>query len=169
MNKAFYISAIALSFIFLCVCGYYIEEVDSARALESFSYYSSSYGDSYNYGYSSYNAYEGLAEDYTSEAALVSIFFFLFFITTDILGLLKVKTKTVKILGIIGVSLTGIMLIWDLLIISSPSNLSFDEVGGGFAFYALIILAFSIVGLVQAVRFSKNEKVKTDRHDVLDI
>lgn len=167
MNKAFYISAIALSFIFLCICGYYIEETSSARALESFSYYSSSYTDSYSY--SSYNIYEGLAENYTSEVALISLFFFLFFITTDVLGLLKVKTKTVKVLGIIGISLTGIMLIWDLLILSSPSSLSFDEVGGAFSLYSLTVLAFSIVGLVQSVRFSKNEKVKTDRHDILDI
>ena len=168
MNKAFYISSIVLSFIFLCVCGYYIEEVDSAESLEYFSY-SNSYTDSYNYGYSSYNPYEGLAEEATTEAAMVSIFFFLFFIATDILGLARVKTTTTKVMGIIGLCFSGLMLMWDFLVLSSPSGLSFDEVGGGFAFYALIVLAFSIVGLVQAVRYSKEKVAPANRTDILDM
>ena len=168
MNKAFYISSIALSFIFLCVCGYYIGEVESARSAE-FSSYLNSYTDTYNYGYSSYNPYEGYADEYTTEAAIVSIFFFLFFIATDILGIAKIKTTTIKALGIIGLCLSGLMLMWDFLILSSPSSLSFDEVGGAFAFYALIILAFSIVGLVQAVLYSKGKVVSVQRTDILDM
>ncbi len=168
MNKAFYISSIVLSFIFLIVCGYYIAEVESVRNLE-FTSSINSYTDSYNYGYSSYNMYEGYAEEYTSEAAMISIFFFLFFITTDILGLARIKTKTVKVLGIIGICLSGIMLMWDFLVLSSPSSLAFNEVGIAFLFYGLVILAFSIIGLIQAVRFSKDKVVSINRKDLLDM
>jgi len=115
LKKAFYISSIVLIFIFLFVCGYYIAEVDSARSEELFSSINS-YANPYNYGYSNFNMYAGFAESYTREAALVSIFFFLVFIITDIFGLVRVKTKTVKVLGIIGICLSGIMLIWDFLI-----------------------------------------------------
>lgn len=167
MNKAFYISSIVLSFVFLCVCGYYIGEVESAKAADIISSLSS-YADSLNYGYPSYNSYSSAASDYTTEAAIVSIFFFLFFITTDILGVARVKTTTTKTLGIIGLCLSGLMLMWDFLILSSPSSLSFDEVGGGFGFYGLIMLAFSIVGLVQAVRYSNGKVVPVKRTDILD-
>ena len=153
MNRAFYIVGIVFAVIFFFFCGYYIAEVESAR---SAYLYDSFYGYS-DYGYGSYySSYtHNYASDYTEEAALWSIFFFLLFITIDLLGLLKVKTKTTKIMSIIGLSISGIFLLWNFGVLADPGAMSFDEVGGAWILYSFIMLAFSIVGLTQAVRFSK--------------
>lgn len=158
MNRAFYIIGIVLSVVFLVVCGYYINEVSITRYADLFSSFS------YNYTYNS-----GAVDSLTEEAGLVSLFFFLFFITADILGLIKVKRKTMKVMGIIGICISGIFLVWDLGMMSSPGSMSFDEVGVGFVLYALIMLAFSIVGLNQSIRFAKHGKTHTTRStDLLD-
>ena len=162
--KALYIVGIVLSFIFLFVIGFFIAEVESARYM---SYYDYSDPYSYNYGYSSYTNY---GEDDTLLGAIVSFFFFAFFILAGILGLIKTKTKTNKVLSIIGLSLSGIFFFWNILVMVDPGALSYDEVGGGYILYSLVMLAFMIVGLVQAVRYAKRSSVvpvvSTD--DVLD-
>jgi len=138
MNKAFYISSLVLSVLFGFIVLYYIDLVVSAR----YSWYSSPYD------YSS-----GSSE--TEEAGLISLFFFLFFITTFLLGLIKIKRVTNKVLSIIGLSLAALFLLWDLVMLSSPSSISFDEVGIGFFFFTPVITAFSIVGIVQSNRFKR--------------
>lgn len=166
MNKAFYISGIVLSVIFLFVCGYYINAAHDARIAAIFS----------DYGYDSYASYSYGSSDasgITEEGGLVSLLFFLAFIAIDILGLVKIKTTTMKVMGILGLSISGIFLLWDLMMISSPGALSFDEVGLGFFLYCFIILAFCIVGLVQSIRFAnKRNNVNLDAggqsSDVLD-
>ena len=165
MNKAFYISGIVLSFIFLFVIGYYAGEVSSARFNALFSNYD--YG-SYGYGYNeSYS-------DLTVTAGIWSLLFILIFIAIDLLGLIKIKTKTTKVLSIIGLSLSAIFLLWTFAVIASPGSMSFDEVAGGFGFYAMVMMAFSIVGLVQSIRFANKDlrKVKEDLNsgstDLLD-
>lgn len=167
MNKAFYIISLALSVIFMVLCGYYIEEVSDARLSALLSSYN--YSDPYS-SYSSYYSSYDAGSDLTAEASLIAIFFFLLFITTDLLGVLKVKTTTTKVLGIIGMSLSGLMLLWDLLMASSPSSISFDEVGGVFILYSFVILAFSIVGLIQSIRYDKVLKTPSPvtNSDVLD-
>ena len=158
MNRALYIIGIVLSVVFIGVCGYYIEEVEHARY---------GYGFDLSSYYSSYDS--GAANSVTEEAGLVSLFFFLFYLSADILGLIKVKRTTMKVMGIIGVSITGIFLLWDLAMMSEPGALSFDEVGAGFVFYALIMLAFSIVGLIQSVKFVKYGRTTTVKStDLLD-
>jgi hypothetical protein len=91
----------------------------------------------------------------TEEGALVSLFFFIFFITTFLLGLTRIKRVVNKVLSIIGLVLSALFLLWDLVMLSSPSNLSFDEVGIGFLFFMPVIVAFSIVGIVQSDRYKK--------------
>jgi hypothetical protein len=168
MNKAFYIVGIVFGFIFMCVTSYFMAEVSVARSMEFISSMNS-YSDPYS-TYSSYSsAYSGLAEDATSTAAMVSIFFFLLFITVDLLGLMKVKTKVNKVFAIIGLSLSGIMLLWNFLVLADPGAISFDEVGGAFIFYSLVVIAFSIVGLVQSIRFSRGPQQHTQlEKDLLD-
>lgn len=139
MNKAFYISSLVLSVLFGFIIIYYID-------LVSYSRYST-YLDSYNY-------FDSGAEK-TEEAALISLLFFSFFITTFLLGLIKIKRVTNKVLSIIGLSLSALFLLWDLVMWSSPSGLSFDEVGIGFFFFTPVISAFSIVGIVQSNRFKR--------------
>ncbi|MDF3027351.1 MAG: hypothetical protein K0S23_1658 [Fluviicola sp.] len=139
MNKAFYISSLVLSVLFGFIIIYYIE-------LVSYSRYSS-FLDSYNY-------LDSGAEK-TEEAALISLLFFSFFITTFLLGLIKIKRVTNKVLSIIGLSVSALFLLWDLVMWSSPSSLSFDEVGIGFFFFTPMVVAFSIVGIIQSNRFKR--------------
>lgn len=146
MNKAFYIVGIVFSVVFFFVSAYYIAAVDEARYLDFVSY---SYG-----SYNSYSYGSSVASSLTEEGALIALLFFLVFAAVDILGLLKVKTKTAKAMSIIGLSITGLFLLWDLAMMSSPGSMSFDEVGVAFLLYCLIALAFSIVGLIQSVRYS---------------
>ena len=156
MNRAFYISGIVLSVVFIATCGYYANEISNARIVAVIEAFASESLMSFTSDYS----------ELTQEAALVSLLFLAAFLVIDIAGLIQVKTTTTRVLSIIGLSFTGIMLLWDLLVLSSPSAISFDEVAAGFCLYALVVLAFSIVGLVQSVRFfRRNSK---DRADLLD-
>lgn len=167
MNKALYIVGIVFSFVFFFVSAYYVEEVSSARIMEIFSSYDS-YG-GYGSSYSSYSYLSSSASDLTTEAGLIALLFLLVVLFADIMGLMKVKTKTSKVFSIIGISLGGLFLLWDVLMLSSPDSISYDEAGIGFTFYALIALAFSIVGLVQSVRFGKQKKViENPSNDLLD-
>lgn len=152
MNKAIFIIGIVLAFIFIGVCGYYAEEVSSAR----FNYLFSSYNYS-DYSYSGYSSYDTSYRDLTSEAGLWSLVFILFFVAMNLVGLIKVKTKTSKILSIIGLSFSGIVLFWDFAVIGSPGSLSFDEVSPAWVFFSLTMLAFSIIGLIQSIRYEKNK------------
>ncbi len=169
MMKALYITGIVLSVIFMFVIGYFIQEVESARFSSYYSSYSNSY-DIYNsyssYNYNSYNS----GADETMAAAIVSFFFFVFFILTSIFGLVRVKTTTNKVFSIIGLSISGIFFFWNFIVMISPSAVSFDEVGGGFGFYSMIMLAFMIVGLVQAIRYAKRSRgaVQNPSLDILD-
>jgi hypothetical protein len=152
MNKAFYIVGIVFSVIFLIITGYYSEEVSSAKWS---SFYSNMYDYDYlDYGYSSYDSsYE--YKDLTVAAALWSLFFFLCFIAIDLLGMIKIKTKTTKVLSIIGLSFSGIFLLWNFAVMASPGSLSFDEVSPAWGFYCMLMLAFTIVGLVQSARYNR--------------
>lgn len=89
---------------------------------------------------------------------------------TFLLGLINIKRVTNKVLSIIGLSLAALFLLWDLVMLSSPSNLSFDEVGIGFFFFTLVIVAFSIVGIIQSNRFKREgvqykQKMESDLLD----
>lgn len=142
-----------MSVVFMFVIAHYSAEVSSARLDYLFS-------DIYNYssyGYDSYSSYSSSREyeDLTFDAALWSMIFFLLFIAIDLLGLLKIKTKTTKVFSIIGLSISGIFLFWNFGVMSSPGSMSFDEVSPGWMFYSLIVLAFSIIGLVQSIRYQK--------------
>ncbi len=143
MARAFSIVAIVFGIALIILTGFYAEEVRSARwnSWDSFSF--ESYG-----GYSDSNDDDNL----TQQMGFISAAFFAFFIFTYILYLVKVKTKTTKVLSIIGLSITGIMLLWDLVMIASPGSVSFDETAPGWVFYCFIAIAFAIVGTVHSFR-----------------
>ncbi|WP_343605594.1 hypothetical protein [Fluviicola sp.] len=111
------------------------------------------------YDLKTYGEYAGVsnspAEDLTIQATEISLFFFSFFLMTFLLGLIRVKRVTNKVLSIIGLSLSAVFLLWDLAMLSSPSHLSFDEAGIGFLLFSPVITAFSIVGIVQSNRYKK--------------
>ena len=152
MLRGFYLSSILLSIVLAIVSLYYISEVSSARMDALFNSMNNYSQDPYD-SYSSYNYYDDDRDnDITVEAGLVTVFFFLFFAAIQILTIIKLKTKTMKVISIIGVSLTGIMLAWDGVMMSSPGGISFDEVGVVWVLYAVILLAFSIIGTVHAFK-----------------
>lgn len=167
MNKALYIVGIVFAIIFTFVIGYYAAEVASARLDYLFSDFSS-YGSSYYDSYSSGSEYK----DLTFTASLWSLFFIASFIAIDLMGLLNVKTKTAKVFSIIGLSISGIFLFWNFAVMFSDGGITFDEIAGAYIFYCLIMLAFCIIGLVQAVRFGKMNfqpaEVKVANEDILD-
>ena len=148
MSKVLYIIGIVFSIIFIVISGYYSELVSDARFDALFS--------SYNYSYDNYSSYSynGSASDLTVEAAAWSLLFILFFLAMLLVGLIKVKTKTSKVLSIIGLSFGGILLFWDFAVIASPGSLSFNEVSPAWAFFGLMMLAFAIIGLVQSIRYA---------------
>lgn len=171
MNKAIYIIGIVFAFIFIGICGYYAEEVSSARFNALFSSYNYS-----DYSYGGYSSYDSSSSDLTMEAGLWSLFFILFFITMNLIGLIKVKTRTSKVISIIGLSFSAIILFWDFAVMASPGAMSFDEVSPAWIFFALTMLAFAIVGLIQSVRYANRSSntrgtvktVSADSSDLLD-
>lgn len=143
MLRAFYISISVLWIIFILVCFFMMEEVSRAK-WDDYPPYDS-------YGYNSYTpSYRH--HDSTVTAALISLVMFLICIAVEIITLIKLKSKTMKVLTIIGLSLTGIVLFFDGIMLVSPGSASFDEIGGVFVFFAVVQLAFSIVGTVHAFK-----------------
>ena len=173
MNKVFFIIGIVFSVIFIFISGYYAELVSNARLDYLFGSYSSYSYDSYN-SYSSYRVGDSYSS-LTSEAALWSLLFILYFVAMNLVGLIKVKTKTAKVLSIIGLSFGGIILFWDFAVMGSPGAMSFDEVAPAWIFFGLMMLAFSIIMLVQSIRYANkvatgvtNTGVNKSETDLLD-
>jgi hypothetical protein len=175
MNRAFYIVGIVFSVVFLFIGAYFANEVHEAQWRSYFDTFSSNdlFSD---LNFDSYY-YEDEVANITFTASLWSLFFFLSFITIDLMGLLKVKTTTTKVFSIIGLSITGIFLIWNFAVMSSPGSIDFEEVYPGYLLYCFIMLSFSIVGLVQSVRYFKQQQgggvasaasVSNDTDDLLD-
>lgn len=147
MMRVLYLIALVLTLGFMVADAYYVEEVSSARWSSYYSYDDYSYDD---YGYNSYDS--GRDDELTIEAGIMSMIVFFFFIALYVLSLIKIKTITMKVFSIIGLSLTGIFLVWDALMMSSPGGISFDEVGPFFVIFGITMLAFSIIGTVHAFK-----------------
>lgn len=124
---------------------YYIEQVNKARWSNIFL----SEG-----GFGDYVSPGPSAADVTLEAGVVMFLFASFFVAVNVMNLIKIKTTTTKILAIIGLSLIGIAFIWNLLLLSTPTHISFDEGGQIWLIAGLMMLAFSIVFLVQTNRYT---------------
>lgn len=166
MNKVFYIIALVFSVVFFFIVGYYVSEVSTARSLLFYDSYMNLYS---SYGSNMTSLYSISPERLTEQGGIISLFFFLFFIFVDIMGLIRVKTTTSRVFSIIGIALGALFILWDLIMMSSPGALSFDEVGIGFLIYALITMAFSIVGLIQSIKFfNSNGVVGNPTSELLD-
>jgi hypothetical protein len=152
--RALYIIAIVVSLIFAIGCIIIAGQVASYRTLSIFNSNYNDYmsGSSYDSGYSMYDSYRTEAHAMTTTGGVFSLLCLAFFVTLYILTLVKLKTKTMKVLSIIGLCLSGICMLVSFLPITSPGGVSFDEIGGLFVFMAVINLAFSIIGTVHAFR-----------------
>ena len=118
MSRAIYIVGIAFSFLFIFVVAYYDSEVSKAKVGYLWSNFDVYGGDLYSSGYEH--------KKLTVAAGMWSCLFFLMFIGIDIFGLVKINTKTTKVLGSVGLSVSGIFLLWNLGMISSPESITFD-------------------------------------------
>jgi len=148
MMRVFYLIAITLTIGFFVADFYYAEEVSHAR----YSSYDGMYNSSDPYG-SGYNSYDYSKDvDLTVEAGFVTMGFFLMCVVLYILSLVKIKTTTMKVFSIIGLSLTGIMILWDGVMIASPSGISFNEVVPGWIFFGVAMIAFMIIGTIHAFK-----------------
>lgn len=152
--KILYIIGLVLTVAFGILIFYYAEECSSAK-------WDAIFADIYGYGYSNY----GRASDITMEGGLINMIFLVFYAFLFSFSLKKLKTMTAKVMSIIGVALTGIFLLWDILMVSDPGGLSYDETALGFLGYAVVMLAFCIVNLVQSVR---TEKMSLNESDPLN-
>lgn len=154
MMRALYIVALVLGLGFIITTIAFAAEVNNQRTAALFSeldsYLDDYSSEGYSYGMSDSGYQE--AEDTTQMAAIVTIVFLVFFEALFVLSLMKIKTKTMKVLSIIGLALTGIMLIWAVLPAASPGSVSFDEVGLGFAAFGFVLITFSIIGTIHAFR-----------------
>lgn len=121
---------------------YYNEAYDAYRDFlwSDFSYYSYSSGSD--------------RADITQEGALVTLLFMLYLLMTCVMNLVKVKTMTSKVMSIIGLSISGLVLLVNVLMLGDPGGASYDETGPVFTLYSIVMLAFSIVFLVQSVKAS---------------
>lgn len=151
------IIGIILSVVLFPVVFYYVEEVSRARWA------------SWDFFDTGYNYTGQSAAELTFEGGLIILAITLFMIFQNIFNIAKVKTVTAKVLGIIGVSLIGLALLFNLLMLSSPRNISFDEGGQLWMIVGLLMLAFSIVFLVQSVNYHKKKNAPQDSEVIDDI
>ena len=153
--KAINIIGIILSVAILPVCVYYLEETSHARraSWDFFNEYSNYTGPS--------------AAQVSLEAGLICALFGGYFIYQIIMNLVKVKTMTSKVMSIIAISLIGLAFLINLIFIVSDGGATYDEGGQIWVIAGIIMLAFSIVFLVQSVMFAKKDS-KTQNAEIID-
>lgn len=145
--KTLNIIGASLSTILIGLSFYYIDEV-----------YFLKWRDSFNYdGYSSASYAD---EALTTEVGIITLFFFF------VLGFIFIKnikqSKKAKTISIIGIILTLILIAWDGLMLSSPSHISFDEVGYAWMGYGAICILFFVLLL------KRPKATKEESKDVID-
>jgi hypothetical protein len=162
MMRAFFITTCVLSLIYIIAAIGIAQMVSDAKwsswesSYDDYSnsdYYGDDYG-SYDYGYDDYSYYEDEADDYTRIGGIASVFYMLLSAGAFVLALMKIKTKTMKVISIIGLSLSGLFLLWAMLPMASPDSISFDEVAPAFILAGISLLGLHIVGVVHAFKTS---------------
>lgn len=96
--------------------------------------------------------------DLTIEAGLISLVFTLFHGTQSFFHLRKIKTSGAKVMSIIGLSFSGLLLLFNFLILAQPAHSSYDEAGPAWTLFSLVMIAFSIVFLIQTNGYDQKNK-----------
>jgi hypothetical protein len=151
MMRVFSIIAIVASLILVIGTVGFIHVVDSDRSAASYEMYSSSSSECGSSD-SMYDSYRAEAASYTVIGTVFSLGILVFLETVYLFSLLKIKTKTMKIISIIGLSLCGILIFFSFIPISSPSACSFNEVGAFYTLFGIVSIALFIIGTIHAFR-----------------
>ncbi len=141
--KILNVIAIALSVLLIGLSFYYIDEVFFLRWVN----------------YVDYNPSNKLKAELLT--FYIGLFSFVFFIPFLILFIKQLRLR--KVLALIGIVLSTVMIVWDLMMITSPSHISFDEVG-------LAWMAYGICSAVLFVLFLLKSKEQTNSEvdDIID-
>lgn len=155
--RAFFITATVLSLIYIVATVAIAQEVRSARnaALDEMlnSYlYDDDYSSDYSSGSFYSSNYDEEADSATQTGGVISVLFMILCAAVFLLALVRIRTQTMKVLSIIGLSVSGLFMLWAFLPMSSPGGVSFDEVGLFFAAAGIALLGLQVVGIVQAFR-----------------
>lgn len=169
MNKNLYVFGIILSIFFAGTLVYYFFEAREAR-------------ENLNEALVSYSAYTSYLDSdekpffVTIRVGLWSLVYSVFFLIMSIVALAKVKTTTATSMSIIGVSLSGIFILWDFLMMYAAHTLTYDLIYFTFFLYSAYLIAYSIIQLIQFNRYEdllengkQEELFVSKRNDILDM
>ncbi|MFT4602120.1 MAG: hypothetical protein ACI857_002306 [Arenicella sp.] len=152
--KTINIIGICLAVILMPLCIYFVEETSTARWASW----------DYDWGYGGSSYYGPSAGELTAQGGGISILIVGFFIYACIMNMVKIKTTTSKVMSIIGLSLMGIGFLVNLSLVAGAGT--YDEGGLINIFVGLVMIAFSIVFLVQSVNFEK--KALAGNKEIID-
>ena len=156
--KAINIIGIVLAIAIVPLSIYYIELTSSARWA------------SWDVLFDGYSSYSGpSASEVTFEGGSICLLFGLFFVYQCISNMIKIKTMTTKVMSIISLSLVGLAFLINLIFVLAPGEFTFDEGGQMWMIIGVIMLAFSIVFLVQSVQFANKGEAKQNPEVIDDI
>ncbi len=148
MNRILYIFGIVLSLVFLGVSVVFLSFYIAARSSEVFT------------SNAEFQLASFTSESITIRAGWTLLCFLVYFIFMDILGIAKVKTKTMKVVGIISLVISVFVAVNTMGMLSSPGSMSYDEVVLVYMAYSFIVLTFSIIGLIQSIKYFRKLKVQ---------
>ncbi len=138
MKKIINYIGVGLSIILMVMSFYYIDEVEKLRVETPFEVIYSH------------------AESITKQVGVYSLFIFIFFLLLFIINYTNQKK-----MSMIGIGLTILIIIWDLIMLSSPSHISFNEVGYAWMIYGLM------AGILFYI-FTIHHSIKKEIDDVID-
>lgn len=101
------------------------------------------------------------------DGAFVFILICLFFGVLFGGNLKNVRRKTTRVISIIGCAFTLVVFIFNIYIITIAGKLNFGVIYLSWALFALVTVAFTIVLIVQTVRFNRPKKTGIEEEDIL--
>ncbi|HEU4719469.1 MAG TPA: hypothetical protein VFU15_16615 [Bacteroidia bacterium] len=154
MMRGFFIASILLSLAYFIAAMITIAGITEARrtgTYETQRRYMENDGSPGTYG-GIPSSYEDVAQEETWCAVVISVVYFLLMEAVFLAGLVKIKTQTMKIFSIIGMSLAGFFLACSFLPLNNPVSEPFDQVVPALMIASVVFLAFSIIGTVHAFK-----------------
>jgi len=140
MMRIFYGVSIALTLLLIGITFYFSSSIESVKS-EMFGTFENIDWDSI----------ADRCDSLTAKAGMFSLVIMIFYELLHVFTLMKLKTTSMKVLSIIGLVITAAMLGFSILMFAFPGQVYFDEVVLAWYAYAVLILGYSIIGLIQAL------------------